>query len=61
MIETLIGLIDEDLLEQKEGSLDNENEYTTWKEWWMAGQLVKRDVHVTIKQGTVAGAIAGSF
>jgi hypothetical protein len=42
--------IEESLLEYKEGVLDNENEYTTWREWRLEGKIVKRSAHVTLKK-----------
>ena len=34
MITTTKGLMDESLLEKKEGVVDNENESTTWVVYW---------------------------
>jgi hypothetical protein len=42
--------MDESLLEKKEGSVDNDNEYTTWVEYWLEGELVHRSAHVTLKK-----------
>ena len=54
---TTKGDMEESLLEKKEGVLDNDNEYTTWVEYWHEGELVHRSVHVTLKQMPVfAGA-----
>ena len=50
LITTTKGDMDESLLEKKEGFVDNENEYTTWVEYWHEGELVHRSVHVTLKQ-----------
>jgi hypothetical protein len=59
---TTKGDMEESLLEKKEGVLDNDNEYTTWVEYWHEGELVHRSVHVTLKQMPVfAGAEAASF
>ena len=59
---TTKGDMDESLLEKREGSLDNDNEYTTWVEYWHEGELVHRSAHVTLKQGpTFAGGEAASF
>ena len=49
MITTTKGLMDESLLEKKEGVVDNENEYTTWVEYWFESELVHRSVHVRLK------------
>ena len=62
LITTTKGEMDESLLEKKEGSVDNDNEYTTWVEYWLDGEIVHRSVHVTLKQMPVfAGAEAASF
>jgi hypothetical protein len=59
---TTKGDMDVSLLEKKEGFVDNDNEYTTWVEYWHEGELVHRSVHVTLKQMPVfAGAEAASF
>ena len=59
---TTKGDMDESLLEKKEGVVDNENEYTTWVEYWHEGEIVHRSVHVTLKQISVfAGAEAASL
>lgn len=49
-ITTTKGLMDEELLEKKEGVVDNDNEYTTWVEYWLDGELVHRSVHVQLKK-----------
>ena len=59
---TTKGDMDESLLEKRDGFVDNENEYTTWVEYWHEGELVHRSVHVTLKIApTFAGAEAASF
>ena len=42
--------MDTSLLEHRPGSIDNENEYTTWDEYYLDGELVHRSVHVTLKK-----------
>ena len=62
MITTTKGDMDESLLEKKEGSIDNDNEYTTWVEYWLEGELVHRSAHVTLKKmPTFASAEAASL
>ena len=62
LVTTTKGDMDEALLEKKEGFVDNENEYTTWTEFWLDGEIVHRSVHVTLKKmppiGGEAAAIA---
>lgn len=59
MIFTTHGEMDESLLEKREGVVDNENEHTTWVEYWLNGELVHRSVHVGLKHGLdMTGEIA---
>jgi hypothetical protein len=54
--------MDTSLLEHRSGEVDNENEMTTWVEYWLDGELVHRSAHVTLKKMPVfAGAEAASF
>jgi hypothetical protein len=50
MITTTKGLMDEKLLEKKTGIIDNENEKTTWVEYWLEDELVHRSVHMALKK-----------
>ena len=61
MIETTKGMMEESLLEKREGSLDNDIEYTTWVEYWLEGELVHRSAHVTLKTGPSLFAEAAEF
>jgi len=54
MITTTKGEMDESLLEKREGSIDNETETTTWIEYWLAGELVHRSVHMALKRAVFA-------
>jgi hypothetical protein len=47
--------MDDSLLEKREGTVDNENELTTWVEYWLEGELVHRSAHVTLKKMHVFG------
>jgi hypothetical protein len=49
LVTTIHGEMDDSLLEKKEGSLDNDIEFTTWTEYWLDDVLVHRSVHVTLK------------
>jgi len=42
--------MDDSLLEHRTGTLDNENELTTWTEYWLDGELVHRSAHVILKK-----------
>jgi hypothetical protein len=61
MITTTKGLMDEALLEKKEGYVDNDNEHTTWVEYWHEGELVHRSVHVRLKKSPPLFAEAASI
>jgi hypothetical protein len=54
--------MDDSLLEHRSGQVDNENELTSWVEYWLEGELVHRSAHVTLKKiPTFAGGAAASF
>ena len=62
IVTTTKGDMDDSLLEKQEGTVDNENELTTWVEYWLDGELVHRSAHVTLKKiPTFAGGAAASF
>jgi hypothetical protein len=61
LVNTTKGEMDESLLEKREGSVDNDNEITTWVEYWLEGELVHRSVHVTLKKTVTLSAEAASF
>ena len=51
LITTTHGPMDPALLRRVDGTVDNDNECTTWTEYWLGDELVHRSVHVTLKQG----------
>jgi hypothetical protein len=54
--------MDDSLLERRSGTVDDENELTTWVEYWLDGELVHRSAHVTLKKvPNFAGAEAATF
>jgi len=62
IVTTTKGDMDDSLLEHRTGEVDNDNEFTTWTEYWLEGELVHRSVHVTLKKMPVfAGAETASF
>jgi hypothetical protein len=62
LVNTTKGEMDDALLEKREGVVDNENELTTWVEYWLDGEMVHRSAHVTLKKmPTFAGGEAASF
>lgn len=50
IVTTTYGDMDDSLLERKEGSFEDDNELTTWVEYWKDAELVHRSVHVTLKK-----------
>ena len=50
LVTTTKGDMDESLLEKREGTVDNDNETTSWVEYWLEGELVHRSAHVTLKK-----------
>ena len=62
LVNTTKGEMDDSLLEKKEGFVDNDDEYTTWVEYWLNGELVHRSVHVQLKKvPNFVGAEAASI
>jgi hypothetical protein len=61
MVNTIYGEMNESLLEKKEGSVNNDNEFTTWVEYWLDGELVHRSAHVTLKKPVSAKTAIGKF
>lgn len=50
LVTTTHGEMDDSLLNKKEGVFEDDNEKTTWVEYWLDGSLVHRSVHVTLKE-----------
>ena len=50
LVTTTKGEMDVSLLERRDGFVDNDDERTTWVEYWHEGELVHRSVHVTLKK-----------
>lgn len=62
IVNTTKGEMDDSLLEHRSGTVDDENELTTWVEYWLDGELVHRSAHVTLKKvPNFAGAEAATF
>jgi hypothetical protein len=58
IITTTKGEMDDSLLEKREGSVDTDTETTSWVEYWLAGELVHRSVHMALKRGVFADGIS---
>ena len=62
LVTTTKGEMDDSLLVKREGTVNNDNELTTWVEYWLDEELVHRSAHVTLKKPPVfAGGEAASF
>lgn len=60
-ISTIHGLVDESELRHAPGKFENENEHTTWDEYYLGEQLVHRSAHVRLKKGLGIEGVLGSF
>ena len=61
LVTTIYGEMDESLLEKKEGSFEDDNELTTWVEYWKDAELVHRSAHVTLKKMPPIGGELQNF
>lgn len=62
LITTTKGFMDEGDLRRVDGSLDNDNEYTTWTEYYDGDELVHRSCQVNLKRGAdIGNAIAATL
>jgi len=62
IVTTTKGDMDDSMLENRTGTVDNDNELTTWTEYWLDGELVHRSAHVTLKKSPAfAGAETANF
>ena len=61
IVTTTKGEMDDSLLEKREGSVDNDNEYSEWVEYWLDGELVHRSAHVRLKKPVTIISEAGGF
>jgi hypothetical protein len=62
LVTTTKGDMDDSLLEKREGTVDNDDEFTTWVEYWLEGELVHRSVSMTLKKMPVfAGVETAAF
>ena len=61
LVNTIHGEMDDSLLEKKEGSVDNDIEFTTWTEYWLDDELVHRSAHVTLKTSPFTALEAASL
>jgi hypothetical protein len=50
IVTTTKGDMDTSLLVKKDGDMENDNEKTSWIEYYLNDELVHRSVHVELKQ-----------
>ena len=58
IVTTTKGEMDDSLLVKQEGAIENDNELTSWIEYWLDGELVHRSVHVLLKKNVTAEGVA---
>ena len=46
---------------KKEGTFEDDNELTTWVEYWKDAELVHRSAHVTLKKSPLADLVAATM
>ena len=61
MITTTKGNMDEALLEKREGQFEDDNESTTWFEYWDGDEMVHSSVHVHLKKPMISTSEIGGF
>ena len=57
LVNTTHGEMDESLLRKEEGTFEDDNEITTWVEYWLGSELVHRSAHVTLKKNVLTEGI----
>lgn len=55
LVETIKGLIERDLLEIKEVVSEDDNSRAVATEWYLNGELVRRDAHVMVLRTQAIG------
>jgi hypothetical protein len=61
IVTTTKGDMDESLLVRKDGNFEDDNEITSWVEYYLDEELVHRSVHVHLKKGVDFGLEAQSL
>ena len=61
IVTTTKGDMDESLLVRKDGDMENDNEKTSWVEYYLDDELVHRSVHVELKQPLLTETIIGEM
>jgi hypothetical protein len=61
LVTTTKGEMDDSLLVSKDGNMENDNEKTSWVEYYLGDELVHRSVHVELKNPLVAETTLGEM
>lgn len=61
LVSTIYGEMDEGLLEKRTGTFENDNEISSWTEYWKDGEMVHRSAHVHLKEGMFGGLVPAEF
>jgi hypothetical protein len=61
LVNTTKGEMDDSLLVRKDGNMENDNEKTSWVEYYSGDELVHRSVNVELKQPLVAETTLGEM
>jgi len=60
-ITTIYGLMDDSLLRKVEGGFEDDNEKTSWVEYYLKDELVHRSANIALKKGLEITLEQGSF
>ena len=61
MITTTHGDMDESTLRKVEGGFEDDNEQTSWVEYYLGDEMVPRSVHINLKRGLGVEAAIGAI
>ncbi len=61
IVTTTKGDMDTSLLVKKDGEMEDDNEITTWVEYYLDGELVHRSVHVRLKRNVFSESVIQPF
>jgi hypothetical protein len=61
LVTTTKGDMDDSLLAKRDGTVDNDNETTSWVEYWLDEELVHRSAHVRLKKTVTLTSSVASF
>lgn len=61
LVNTIHGPMNPAHLRKEQGATENDNEKTTWTEYWLGDALVHRSVHMELKQALFSMAESASL